>query len=78
MTPRRIVIEYCGACGYERRAKALASHLQAAFCLEAVELVRTGDGAFEVTADGVLVYSKLALGRFPSEDEVVEEIEDAE
>lgn len=76
MNPRRIVIEYCGACGYERRAKALASHLSAAFGVEPT-LVSSSDGAFEVTADDVLVFSKHALDRFPTEQEVVEEIEDA-
>ncbi len=29
-------------------------------------------GVFEVTADGRLVFSKKALGRFPNEGEVVE------
>lgn len=73
--PTRIAIEYCCACGYERRAKSLASHLSAAFGVEA-ELVRSNDGAFEVTADDVLIFSKRESGRFPSEDEVVEDIED--
>lgn len=73
--PTRIVVEYCSACGYERRAKALASHLSAAFGVEA-ELVRSRDGAFEITANDVLIFSKHETGRFPSEDEVVEDIED--
>jgi selT/selW/selH-like putative selenoprotein len=38
----------------------------------AVELVPGRRGAFEVTRDGALVYSKLASGRFPtSDDEVI-------
>lgn len=77
MQPTRIVLEYCCACGYERRAKALASHLAAAFGVEP-ELLRSNDGAFEVIADGVLIFSKRELGRFPTEEEVVEDIEDEE
>lgn len=75
MQPTRLIIEYCGACGYERRARALAARLVAAFGVEP-ELVRSADGAFEVIADDVLIFSKHELGRFPSEEEIVEDIED--
>jgi selenoprotein W-related protein len=36
-----------------------------------VELVPSGGGVFEVTADGELVFSKKAQGRFPDDDEVL-------
>lgn len=35
-----------------------------------VELVRRGGGVFEITVDGVLVFSKKATGRFPTDEEV--------
>jgi selenoprotein W-related protein len=35
------------------------------------ELVPSGGGVFEITADGRLVFSKKALGRFPNAGEVV-------
>ena len=35
-----------------------------------VELLKGTSGAFEVTIDGELVFSKQALGRFPSDEEV--------
>lgn len=36
------------------------------------ELVKSSGGAFEVFADGQLVFSKLKEGRFPTEDEVIQ------
>jgi selenoprotein W-related protein len=36
------------------------------------ELIKGRGGVFDVVADGKLVYSKHATGRFPEEDEVVE------
>jgi selenoprotein W-related protein len=35
------------------------------------ELIKGRGGIFDVVADGKLVYSKHATGRFPEEDEVV-------
>ena len=35
-----------------------------------VELVKGGGGVFEITVDGRLAFSKKALGRFPSEEEI--------
>jgi selT/selW/selH-like putative selenoprotein len=35
-----------------------------------VELIRAGGGVFEITVDGALAFSKKALGRFPTDEEV--------
>jgi selT/selW/selH-like putative selenoprotein len=35
-----------------------------------VELVKGTSGAFEITVDGRLAFSKKALGRFPEDAEV--------
>lgn len=35
-----------------------------------VELVKSGGGVFEITADGRLGFSKKQLGRFPTDDEI--------
>lgn len=35
-----------------------------------VELVKSGGGAFEISRDGTLVFSKLKLDRFPTEAEI--------
>jgi selT/selW/selH-like putative selenoprotein len=37
---------------------------------EDVELIKGGNGVFEVFADGELVFSKKELGRFPSDEEI--------
>jgi selT/selW/selH-like putative selenoprotein len=36
-----------------------------------VELIRSSSGAFEVKADGRLLFSKMATGRFPQNDEIL-------
>ena len=35
-----------------------------------VELIRGGGGVFEITVDGSLAFSKKALGRFPTDEEL--------
>ena len=35
-----------------------------------MELIGSGGGAFEINADGQLIFSKLASGRFPEEQEI--------
>jgi selenoprotein W-related protein len=35
------------------------------------ELIASGGGVFEITADGKRVFSKKELGRFPDEGEIV-------
>ena len=36
------------------------------------ELIKGGGGVFDVTADGVLIYSKHRTGRFPDDEEVLQ------
>jgi selenoprotein W-related protein len=36
-----------------------------------VKLRKSGGGVFEVTVDGRLAFSKKAIGRFPSDEEVL-------
>ena len=45
--------------------------------LEDVNLVPSSGGAFEVSLDGNLIYSKLKTGRFPEEKEVTGPIDKA-
>lgn len=69
----KIVIEYCGACGYERRAALLASTIREEIDGAEVSLLEGSGGVFEVIKDGTTVFSKKALGRFPSDSfEVIE------
>jgi selenoprotein W-related protein len=38
--------------------------------IDGLELVPDKGGCFEVTVDGELIYSKLATGQFPNEEEI--------
>ena len=40
-----------------------------------MKLVPAGGGCFELTANGELVYSKLATGQFPDEQSIVDVLE---
>lgn len=39
-----------------------------------VTLLRGADGAFEVTVDGRLIFSKKAAGRFPTNAEILAQL----
>jgi selT/selW/selH-like putative selenoprotein len=39
-----------------------------------VELIKGGDGIFDVVADGNLVFSKYQVGRFPKNVEVLSKL----
>ncbi len=43
--------------------------------LEAVDQVPSSGGAFEISLDGDLIYSKLKTGRFPETEEVTDAID---
>ncbi len=43
--------------------------------LEAIDQVPSSGGAFEISLDGDLIYSKLKTGRFPETDEVTDAID---
>jgi selenoprotein W-related protein len=51
----------------------LADELRKAFGAEAVIVPGSG-GAFEVTVDGKLVFSKLQIGRFPDPGEIAQKL----
>lgn len=59
------------------RAASLAEILKDKYKddLSAVDIVPSSGGAFEVSVDGDLVYSKLKTGRFPDPKEVTEAID---
>ena len=43
--------------------------------VKGMTLVPSGGGCFELTANGELVYSKLAKGQFPDEHDIVDQLE---
>ena len=40
------------------------------------QLVKSSGGAFEVSLDGELIYSKLQVGQFPDQREILQAIQD--
>ncbi len=40
------------------------------------ELIRSRGGAFEVTLDGELIYSKLRTGSFPDQREILRSVQE--
>ena len=68
-----ISIEYCVMWNYKPTAVSLADELKKAFGVEAT-LVPGSGGAFEITVDGNLIFSKLQSGRFPQPGEIVQQL----
>lgn len=64
------IITYCGGCGYEERASALAAEIGSEIGIRS-ELYRTTGGLFEVDFGEHRIFSKIKLGRFPEDGEVV-------
>ena len=42
--------------------------------IASLTLVPAGGGAFEITADGKVIYSKLKTGEFPDFDDIVQKV----
>ena len=40
-----------------------------------VKLIESGGGVFEVVKDNDLIFSKKAIGRFPTHDEIFEKLD---
>ena len=68
-----IEIQYCVEWNYKPRAVSLADELQDAFGVEAT-LVPGSGGAFEISVDGKLEFSKFQTGRFPEPGEIVQKL----
>lgn len=64
-------VAFCVGCNYQPRAAALAETLRKAFPAATVTLTPTGGGAFEVSADGIVIFSKHQLGRHAQPGEVL-------
>ena len=55
-------------------AARLAEDIQNKYHIQP-ELIRSGGGVFEVKKDGQLIFSKRALGRFPTTEEIFEKLD---
>ncbi len=71
---RSVEIEFCVPCDLRSEAVAAVRELLAewVFQIKELRLVPGTGGRFEVTVDGVLVFSKAALGRTPEPGELAE------
>jgi selT/selW/selH-like putative selenoprotein len=70
----KISIEYCGACNYRPIAAALALMIENSIGVKPELLHSSIAGAFEVSVDGVLLYSKRITRAFPDNEEIVARI----
>ncbi|XP_040187365.1 migration and invasion enhancer 1 [Rana temporaria] len=72
-----LVVEYCEPCGFKSHYEELASAVREVFPDVSIESRPGGTGAFEIEINGQRVFSKLALGGFPYEKDLMEAIRKA-
>jgi len=65
-----ITIEYCVVWNYGPRATGLVAELKETIPYAQFSLQKSSGGAFEVTVDGALIFSKKAIGRHAKPGEV--------
>ena len=69
----QVSIEYCVMWNYYPTAASLAEEIKKHFSIDA-ELIKSSGGLFEVRKDGDLIFSKKAMNRFPSTEEIIEKL----
>lgn len=75
----RVEIQYCTGCRWLLRAGWMAQELLSTFEGELGEVALIPDstgGAFEITIDGQLVWSRRDQGRFPEPKELKQRVRD--
>lgn len=79
MVGNRIEIEYCPKCRWMLRATWLAQELLSTFETTLAEVAlqpSAENGTFEVRANGAVVWSRKAEGRFPEAKELKQRVRD--
>ena len=73
-----IIIEYCVPWDYVPQAVSLAEILMNEFSwdISGIQLIPGTEGAFEITFDGDLIYSKKQTDEFPSNELIARLIRD--
>lgn len=68
-----VVVEFCMQWNYSPKAASFAEELFNHFRrdIAKLELIPSSGGAFEVTVNGVKIYSKLDTGVFPNAEEMI-------
>ncbi|KAM4691655.1 migration and invasion enhancer 1 [Rhinophrynus dorsalis] len=72
-----IVVEYCEPCGFKSHYEELVSAVLEEFPDVKIDSRPGGTGAFEIEINGQLVFSKLELGGFPYDKDLMEAIRKA-
>lgn len=72
-----IVVEYCEPCGFKSHYEELALAVREEFPQVSIDSRPGGTGAFEIEINGQVVFSKLELGGFPYEKDLLEAIRKA-
>ncbi|XP_056405208.1 migration and invasion enhancer 1 [Hyla sarda] len=72
-----IVVQYCEPCGFKPHYEELAAAVRDEFPEVIIDSCPGGTGAFEIEINGKLVFSKLELGGFPYEKDLMEAIRKA-
>ncbi|KAM9296158.1 migration and invasion enhancer 1 [Gastrophryne carolinensis] len=72
-----IVVEYCEPCGFKSHYEELAAAVKEEFPDVCIESRHGGTGAFEIKINEQLVFSKLELGGFPLEKDLMQAIRQA-
>lgn len=67
----QLKIEYCNTCNYRPMAASLAMVIRRETGLDSVLSGSRKAGAFEVSLDGALIFSKLETSTFPDQGEIV-------
>ena len=73
-------ITYCQPCGHQPRAVDMVSQLLATYGMPlnrklTVALKPADKGVFDVVLDGKLIFSKNQMGRFPTLDEIKQQLD---
>jgi selT/selW/selH-like putative selenoprotein len=71
---KKLSIEYCVPCQYEKDARNLATIIQEQFGLTEENILFIPSkkiGTFEVSVDGELIYSKSKSGKLPTPEEII-------
>lgn len=70
-----IEIYHCTTCGFRSKAEEVAGALKKEFGVEAD--IQIGDtGSFDIYVNNELIFSKFEEGRFPTNEELIELIDD--
>ena len=71
---KKLSIEYCVPCQFEKDAKNLANIIQEQFGVTEEDILLIPSkkiGTFEVSVDGKLIYSKTKSGSLPNPEEII-------